>query len=90
MPFIDHPRYESGFLSTIGSIFSSFIGSFDSGTDYVPRTGLALVHQGEQIIPKVENTRGRGGLSMVNNFHIAGNPGKESQQQIAAAAFVGA
>lgn len=31
-----------------------FVGAFASGTDYVPRTGLALVHQGEQIIPAGE------------------------------------
>lgn len=30
---------------------SGIMGPYDVGTDYVPRTGLALVHQGEQIIP---------------------------------------
>lgn len=28
---------------------SSFVGSFDQTTDYVPKTGLALVHEGEKI-----------------------------------------
>lgn len=30
---------------------SDFVGSFATGTDFVPRTGLALVHQGERIVP---------------------------------------
>ena len=29
----------------------SSLPHYASGTDYVPRTGLAVVHQGEQIIP---------------------------------------
>lgn len=35
-------------------------GSYAMGTDYVPRTGLALVHQGEAIIPANQNAKGRG------------------------------
>lgn len=37
----------------------AFLGSFAVGTDYVPRTGLALVHEGEQIVPAGQ---GRGGV----------------------------
>ena len=28
-----------------------FVGAFEKGTDYVPQTGMALVHQGERIVP---------------------------------------
>lgn len=59
--------------------------SFASGTAYVPRTGLALVHQGERIIPAAENRAG-GEISVTNVFHITGPADRRSQAQIAAAA----
>ena len=34
------------------------VPAYAEGTDYVPRTGLALVHQGERIIPAGENAMG--------------------------------
>lgn len=37
-----------------GPGFYDFVGSFATGTSRVPRTGLALVHEGEQIIPANE------------------------------------
>lgn len=57
----------------LGEIFKGVFGGGDApaptvggemgyaiGTNYVPRTGLALVHQGEAIIPASENRRGGG------------------------------
>lgn len=44
-----------------GSIADSgtgFVGSFAVGTSYVPKTGMALVHQGEAIIPAGQNKGG--------------------------------
>jgi hypothetical protein len=41
--------------NAIGSAIANAIPSFQSGTDYVPYTGLALVHKGEKIIPAAEN-----------------------------------
>lgn len=38
--------------------FTSDFPAFASGTDYVPRTGLALVHEGERIIPAAQNRGG--------------------------------
>jgi hypothetical protein len=36
------------------------------GTNYVPRTGLAVVHQGEAIIPAGQNKWGSGGTVNIN------------------------
>lgn len=51
-----------------GPSFSGLVGGeagFASGTDFVPRTGLALVHKGESIIPA-----GQGGASIVQHINI--------------------
>lgn len=34
------------------------ISSFKHGTNYVPKTGLALIHKGEKVIPAKENKMG--------------------------------
>ena len=52
----------SKIASAITSIFDiggKFLGIFQQGTPYVPKTGLALVHQGERIIPAHRNVVGR-------------------------------
>lgn len=46
-----------------GDLFKSFIPKYDMGTDFVPHTGLAVVHRGEQIIPA---GGGRGGEININ------------------------
>lgn len=40
------------------------VGAFEYGTDYVPKTGMALVHQGERIIPASQNVMGGAGVPM--------------------------
>jgi frataxin-like iron-binding protein CyaY len=57
-------------LASLFSLFGSqnLVGVFASGTDYVPRTGLALVHRGEAIVPAGQNGRGWGGTLIVNNY----------------------
>lgn len=47
---------------------ADFVGSFAVGTDYVPRTGFALVHQGEKITPAGENG---GGVTVVQHINFA-------------------
>lgn len=41
--------------SMLGSQFGLSIPSYDVGTDFVPRTGLALIHEGERITPAAYN-----------------------------------
>jgi hypothetical protein len=42
------------------------VPSFEVGTSYVPRTGLAMIHQGERIIPASQNRPGAGSSITVN------------------------
>lgn len=65
----------AGSLMDTGSVLSSQYGltipSFDVGTDYVPRTGLALIHEGERITPRAFNPAiGNGGESGAGNAEI--------------------
>jgi hypothetical protein len=65
------------------------IGAFESGTPYVPKTGLALVHQGERIVPARENrddgvAQGRA-VNVSNYFTIQGGVDRRTQEQIAVA-----
>lgn len=62
------------------------LGSYATGTDYVPKTGLYRLHQGEQVVPAADNRRN---VAVVNNFTISGDASRASQAQIAAAAGLG-
>lgn len=42
------------------------VPQFAAGTPYVQRTGLALIHQGERIVPAAENRAGFGGNITIN------------------------
>jgi hypothetical protein len=55
-PTIDSTTVTSG--GSRASRDAAYTPQYASGTDYVPRTGLAMVHQGEAIIPAGENWGG--------------------------------
>jgi hypothetical protein len=75
-----------GASSGIGSFLAGLIPSFAVGTDYVPRTGLAMIHKGERIIPAAENRAGMGGgPSIIFNISTPdANSFRSSSGQIAA------
>lgn len=55
-------------VGTIGGVVGDLIKklpSFDAGTPFVPRTTLAMVHQGERIVPAAQNRVG-GGNTYIN------------------------
>lgn len=46
---------------------------YETGTNYVPRDGLAYLHEGEKVVPKKYNTSANGSSyeqGIVNNFNI--------------------
>jgi len=50
------------------------VGSFEYGTPYVPQTGMALVHQGEAIIPAAQNQGGAGSFAATFNISAWDGP----------------
>lgn len=53
-------------LAAVAASIAPFVGSFARGTNFIPRDGMAMVHQGEQILNRGEATRG-------NKIVLAGN-----------------
>lgn len=65
------------------------MAAFETGTGYVPRDGVAMLHEGEAVIPAptVDELRGGGGggndLSITQNNHFHGfNPDREFRRQL--------
>jgi len=48
-------------------------GEYQNGTDYVPRTGPYLLHQGEKVIPAGESEAGSQSFNMTFNITGGGN-----------------
>jgi hypothetical protein len=71
------------------ALAGSVIDSFAVGTDYVPRDMLAMIHQGEKIIPAAQNVPGAGGQTNHITINLGGNqtaPGlRQSAGQVARA-----
>lgn len=72
----------------LASLFS-FLPAFADGTDYVPRTGMALIHQGERITPAAQNNPASMGTSrnttmnVTNTFVMSAPADRATQDQIA-------
>lgn len=69
-----------------GNLFKDLLPSYDVGTDFVPRTGPAIIHRGERIVPAAENRPGATGVTVVNNFTVQQPADRRTQEQIAALA----
>lgn len=77
----------TGAMTAAGDFGLGAIASFDVGTPYVPQTGLALIHQGERIIPASQNNGSNpGAMAVTNHFNIQGPVDAATQSQIAAKA----
>lgn len=54
------------------------IPKYANGTDYVPKTGLALVHQGERIVSPQSRMNGGGGITInINGVSASGSTKQE-------------
>jgi hypothetical protein len=73
------------FFSGVGDFFSGLVGSFASGSDFVPRDGLAMVHRGERIVTAADNRRGDSRTYQITNNWPAGTTRETAAQ--AGAAF---
>lgn len=68
-------------LSQVQMIRNAQPPSYEVGTDYVPETGLAMLHEGEAVLTKKENKRrGSGGG---NNYFIMENPVFQDKETMA-------
>jgi len=65
--------------SQLLDVLKGYAGSYQGGTTYVPKTGFALVHEGEKIISK----NVRYGDSNNITFHISGNDPKKIADEVA-------
>jgi len=62
-----------------GDIAGRLLGSYATGTDYVPQTGPYMLHQGEKVIPAGQG----GGVNLTVNYNPSGNGGAADAQQMA-------
>jgi hypothetical protein len=58
----------AGFAAAVGALQTNIIGSFQKGSLYVPNTGLAMLHSGEQVIPAGQSRGGDG--ASIGDIHV--------------------
>jgi len=59
----------------LGALFRLFsIPGFDAGTDYVLRSGLAMIHQGETIVPAARGSGPFTGAGRAGDLHVHAPP----------------
>jgi hypothetical protein len=66
------------------TITPQLVGEFATGTPYIPKTGLALVHEGERVLTRKQNAEGwgRGGVTVNKvpaNYEVETSQGSDGQ-----------
>jgi hypothetical protein len=59
-----------GAITTTNTYIPDAMGSYATGTDYVPKTGLYMLHEGEAVIPKSENTSNNSNSVVIGDIHV--------------------
>jgi hypothetical protein len=70
-----NPSPSSGGTGDNGGGYDPGDGSFATGTNYVPHTGLYTLHQGEAVVPKEQNKKGGGSTTITGGITINLPPG---------------
>jgi lambda family phage tail tape measure protein len=70
-----------------GALASGVLGSFATGSDYVPQTGIYRLHQGEAVVPAAQNTSDAQIARPITtniSFSVSGSVDARTREQIAA------
>ena len=74
----------SSLPSSSASFLPGGLPGYAEGTPYVPRTGLALVHQGEAVVPRKYNTGGSRNTSLHIVINVPPTTSTSVAEQVAA------
>ena len=85
LPFPANVATAPGVAATTSAAIEAFtagLASFDIGSNFVPMTGLAMVHRGEQIIPANQQGPGYSGAGLQIHFNISATDGQDAARFI--------